>query len=91
MWLKQAILTYYSIIELTSISRDINEMNITGENEKIGHLMIVNYPNLTSIKVSDNSLRNIASLKIHDNPELQAIRVNDYSCIDLLRLELSSK
>ena len=91
LWLKQTILSYYSIVELSDVSHEISELIIDDMNDLTGHLVIANYPNLSSIKVNDDSLQNVVSLKICDNPELQTITVNDRSCQYLLSIELSSK
>ena len=91
LWLKQTILSYYSIVELSDVSHEISELIIDDMNDLTGHLVIANYPNLGSIKVNDDSLQNVVSLKICDNPELQTITVNDRSCQYLLSIELSSK
>ena len=91
LWLKQTILSYYSIVELSNVSHDISELVIDDMNDLTGHLVIANYPNLRSIKVNDDSLQNVLSLKICDNPKLQTITVNDRGCQYLLSIELSSK
>ena len=59
-------------------------------NELTGHLVISNYPNLKSIHVFENSLQNILSLKITNNPELQTITVDNYGCEYVLEVEFSS-
>ena len=91
MWLKQAILSYYPTINIPNISQDICELTIDGMNDLTGHLVIANYPNLISIGVSDDSLQNVASLKICDNPELQTITVNNEGCKYLSCIDFSSK
>ena len=47
-----------------------------------GNLIIKNYPNLQSIIVKKNSLKNLNSLKIYNCEKLKTIEVEDGSWID---------
>ena len=49
-------------------------------NDYYGNLMIDNYPNLQSIIVKENSLRNLNSLKICNCEKLKTIGLKDNTC-----------
>ena len=46
-------------------------------NDYYGNLRIQNYPNLQSIVVKKNSLKNLNSLKICNNEKLRTIEIED--------------
>ena len=73
MNLKNAIISHYCDIELTNITHDIITININDKIDLHGDLKIIGYPNLQSINIQKNSLINIRSLIIKNNPLLKSI------------------
>ena len=74
---KNAIIQYQLPFELSGFEKDIQEM-IIGEgfgNDYYGNLIIQNYPNLQSIVVKKDSLKNLNSLKICNCEKLKTIEV----------------
>ena len=65
--------------ELPEFEKDIEEMIIEEEfgNDYFGNLVIQNYPNLQSIVVKKNSLKNLNSLKICNCEKLKTIEIED--------------
>ena len=65
--------------ELPGFEKDIQEMIIEEGfgNDYYGNLIIKNYPNLQSIIVKKNSLKNLNSLKICNCEQLKTIEVED--------------
>ena len=65
--------------ELPEFEKDIQEMIIKSEfgNDYFGNLIIQNYPNLQSIIVKNESLRDLNSLKICNCEKLKTIEVED--------------
>ena len=76
---KNAIIQYQLPFELPEFEKDIEEMIIEEEfgNDYYGNLIIQNYPNLQSIIVKKNSLRNLNSLKICNCEKLKTIETED--------------
>ena len=72
---KNAIIQF----ELPEFEKDIQKMIIEEEfgNDYFGNLIIQNYPNLQSIIVKKNSLRNLNSLKICNCEKLKTIKTED--------------
>ena len=65
--------------ELPEFEKDIEEMIIEEEfgNDYYGNLMIENYPNLQSIVVKNDSLKNLNSLKICNCEKLKTIEIEN--------------
>ena len=65
--------------ELPGFEKDIQEMiiEVGFGNDYYGYLIIENYPNLQSIIMKRNSLRNLNSLKICNCEKLKAIEIED--------------
>ena len=65
--------------ELSGFEKDIEEMIIEEEfgNDYYGNLVIQDYPNLQSIIVKKNSLKNLNSLKICNCEKLKTIEIED--------------
>ena len=78
---KNAIIQSQLPFELPEFEKDIEEMIIEEEygNDYYGNLVIQNYPNLQSIVVKDNSLKNLNSLKICNCEKLKSIEIEDFS------------
>ena len=76
---KNAIIQSILPFELTGFEKDIKEMIIEVEfgNDYYGNLVIENYPNLQSLIVKENSLKNLNSLKICNCEKLQKIEIED--------------
>ena len=74
---KNAIIKF----ELPEFEKDIEEMIIEEGfgNDYFGNLVIENYPNLQSIIVKKNSLKNLNSLKICNCEKLKTIMI-EYDC-----------
>ena len=90
MNLKIIILNYYQEIWLTDISLNIVDLVIENENEIVGYLTISGYEHLQSIKVNKESLMNILSLTIKNNPLLKIISLDDNACENTRNVTLSS-
>ena len=88
--LKNTILNYYRQIELPDISLDIVNLVIENDNELVGHLTISGYDYLESIEIKGNSLQNILSLTIDNNPMLRSIIIGDYANKNTMNITLSS-
>ena len=73
--LKNAIIQSQLPFELPEFEKDIEEMIIEEGfgNDYFGNLIIQNYPNLQSIVVKKNSLKNLNSLKICNCDKLKTI------------------
>ena len=78
---KNAIIQSQLPFELPEFEKDIEEMIIEEEfgNDYYGNLVIDNYPNLQSIVVKRNSLRNLNSLKICNCEKLKTIETEDFA------------
>ena len=63
---------------------------IEDRNDLYGDLKIVGYEYLESIEIEEESLQNIRSLIIEDNPLLKSIVVGGFACRYVLIPELSS-
>ena len=65
--------------ELPEFEKDIQEMIIEEDfgNDYYGKLVIQNYPNLQSIVVKNESLKNLNSLKICNCEKLKTIEIED--------------
>ena len=76
---KIAITQYQLPFELPEFEIDIEEMIIEEDygNDYYGNLVIENYPNLQSIVVKKNSLKNLNSLKICNCEELKTIEIEN--------------
>ena len=76
---KNVIIQSQLPIELPEFEKDIEEMIIKSGygNDYYGDLVIDNYPNLQSIIVKENSLRNLNSLKICNCEKLKTIEIED--------------
>ena len=76
---KNAIIQSQLPFELPEFEKEIEEM-VIGEdsgNNYFGNLVIENYPNLQSIIVKKNSLRNLNSLKICNCEKMKTIDCRD--------------
>ena len=67
--------------ELPEFEKDIQERIIEEGfgNDYYGNLVIQNYPNLQSVVVKKNSLKNLNSLKICNCEQLKNIEIEDYA------------
>ena len=76
---KNAIIQSQLPFELLEFEKDIQEMIIEEDfgNDYFGNLIIQNYPNLQSIVVKKNSLKNLNSLKICNCEKLKTIEIED--------------
>ena len=76
---KNAIIQSQLPFELPEFEKDIEEMIIEEGfgNDYYGDLVIQNYPNLQSIIVKKNSLKNLNSLKICNCEKLKTIEIED--------------
>ena len=77
---KNAIIQLQQLpFELPEFEKDIEEMIIEEGfgNDYYGNLIIQNYPNLQSIVVKKNSLKNLNSLKICNCEKLKTIETED--------------
>ena len=76
---KNVIIQSQLPIELPEFEKDIEEMIIKSGygNDYYGDLVIDNYPNLQSIVVKYESLKNLNSLKICNCEQLKTIEVED--------------
>ena len=76
---KNAIIQSQLPFELPEFGKDIEKMIIKSEfgNDYFGNLIIQNYPNLQSIVVKKNSLKNLNSLKICNCEKLKSIEIED--------------
>ena len=76
---KNAIIKLQLPFELPEFEKDVEEMIIEEEygNDYFGNLIIQNYPNLQSIVVKKNSLKNLNSLKICNCEKLKTIEIED--------------
>ena len=76
---KNAIIQSILPSELPGFGKDIEEMIIEEEfgNDYFGNLVIQNYPNLQSIIMKKNSLKNLNSLKICNCEKLKTIEIED--------------
>ena len=76
---KNAIIQYQIPFELPEFEKDIQEMIIEEGfgNDYYGNLVIQNYPNLQSIVVKRDSLKNLNSLKICNCEKLKIIEIED--------------
>ena len=76
---KNAIIQLQLPFELPGFEKDIEEMIIKEwfGNGYYGNLIINNYPNLQSIVVKKNSLKNLNSLKICNCEKLKTIETED--------------
>ena len=76
---KNAIIQSQLPFELPEFEKDIEEMIIEEEfgNDYYGNLIIQNYPNLQSIVVKKNSLKNLNLLKICNCEKLKTIEIED--------------
>ena len=90
MNLKNMILNCYHEIELTDISRDIVDLIIEEKNDLIGDLIIADYEHLERIEIKEDSLRNIRSLIIKNNPLLNSISIANSGCSFVMKMELKS-
>ena len=78
---KNAIIQLQQLpFELPEFEKDIQEMIIEEEygNDYYGNLIIQDYPNLQSIVVKNNSLKNLNSLKICNCEKLKTIEIGDH-------------
>ena len=75
---KNAIIYFQLPFELPEFEKDIQKMIIEEDygNDYYGNLVIQNYPNLQSIVVMKDSLRNLNSLKICNCDKLERININ---------------
>ena len=71
--------------ELPEFEKDIEEMIIEEDfgNDYYGDLIIENYPNLQSIVVKKNSLKNLNSLKICNCEKLKTIKTEEDAFINV--------
>ena len=76
---KNAIIQYQLPFELPEFGKDIEEMIIEERfgNDYYGNLIIQNYPNLQSIVVKNESLKNLNSLKICNCEKLKTIKTEN--------------
>ena len=76
---KNAIIQSQIPFELSEFEKDIEEMIIEEwfGDYYYGNLIIQNYPNLQSIIVKKNSLKNLKSLKICNCEKLKTIEIED--------------
>ena len=76
---KNAIIQSQLPFELPGLGKDVKEMIIREYfgNDFYGNLVIENYPNLQSIVVKKNSLKNLNSLKICNCEKLETLEVKD--------------
>ena len=95
---KNAIIQSLLPFELPEFEKDIEEMIIEEGfgNDYYGNLIIENYPNLQSIVVKKNSLKNLNSLKICNCEKLKTIDVEDrewgegaFGCVKNVTIESS--
>ena len=59
-------------------------------NEYYGNLIILNYPNLQSIIVKNDSLKNLNSLKICNCEKLKTIEIEDWSFYNVKNVIIES-
>ena len=90
MNLKNTVLNYYEEIELTDISLNIVDLVIENENEMVGYLTISGYDHLESIEIKGNSLHNILTLTIDNNPMLRSIIIGEHANKNTMNITLSS-
>ena len=78
--------------ELPKFAKDIEEMIIEEEfgDDYYGNLVIENYPNLQSIIVKKNSLKNLNSLKICNCEKLKTIEIEDDSFYNVKNVIIES-
>ena len=76
---KNAIIQSQLPFELPEFEKDIEEIIIEEEfgNDYFGNLIIHNYPNLQSIVVKKNSMKNLNSLKICNCEKMKTIEIED--------------
>ena len=76
---KNSIIQSQLPFELPGFDKDVEEMIIEKGfgNDYYGNLVIENYPNLQSIIVKKNSLRNLNSLKICNCEKLKTIEIEN--------------
>ena len=92
MNLKYTILNYYLNHEVTptDIDHSIKVVHIQDSNKWIGDLKITGYNNLRIIEVKKDSLMNIRSLTITNNPSLDIVSFQMGSCKHIIILKLLS-
>ena len=73
-----------STIQLPNYSNQIQEIYISNEigNELVGHLQICDYPNLIKIVISCKCFRNITSLSICNNKQLEQFIIENMEGIN---------
>ena len=89
---KNAIIQSQLPFELPEFKKDIEEMIIEEGfgNDYYGNLIIQNYPNLQSIIVKKNSLKNLNSLKICNCENLKSIEIGDYALLNVKNVIIES-
>ena len=82
---KNAIIKSRLPFELPEFQIDIEEVIIEEDfgNDYFGNLVIQNYPNLQSIIVKKNSLKNLNSLKICNCEKLKTIKTEEDAFINV--------
>ena len=88
--LKNAIINYYSQMELSNISTVTANTIIENYNDLGGDFYVVGYENLESIVIQEESLQNVRSLIIKENPSLTSIEIKKNACMYVFDIELSS-
>ena len=80
------------LFELPEFEKEIEEMIIKRNfgNDYYGNLIIQNYPNLQSIIVKKNSLKNLNSLKICNCEKLKTIEIEDWSFKNVKKVIIES-
>ena len=89
---KNAIIQSQLPFELPEFEKCIEEMIIEEDygNDYYGNLIIQNYPNLQSIVVKNNSLKNLKSLKICNCEKLKTIETEDDSFNNVMKMIIES-
>ena len=90
MNLKNTILNFYHELVLTDIAATVVNLVIEGRNEGASELRITGYEQLETIKISPESLQNVHSLIITNNPLLKSVICGDNGCENVLKVEISS-
>ena len=89
---KNAIIQFQLPFELPEFEKELDKMIIEKEfgNDYYGNLVIQDYPNLQSVVVKKNSLKNLNSLKICNCEKLNIIEIEGSSLNNTKIFELMS-
>ena len=90
MNLKNMILNFYREMVLTDIAATVVNLVIEGRNEGASELRITGYEQLETIKISSESLQNVHSLIITNNPLLKSVMCGENACENVLKVEILS-